>query len=1381
MSDDDPPADPSATSSSSSSGSGSGSGSGAIVTAAAPIALHGVASPFDGTREEWEDYAERLENYFIANDIKDPVKQRAILLNCVGASTYRLIKTLSLPGKPSDLSFADLVQKVKTHFNPKPSVTIKRYEFNTRKQKPGESVAEYIAALRKIAEHCDYGSSLNDMLRDRLVCGTSDERVQRRYLQESTLTYATARDMALASETAEKDSKRLHETSSEITPAHQEKAEVLKVTPKPTKMRGGASRGTQNDCYRCGGKHSPAICKFKSYECHYCHKKGHIATACRKRKAQSKHESEQDARAHRVEEERTGDESPNEYMLYRVSCGSSKPLTVEVTLNKQAVRMEVDTGASVSLMGEESFQTLLQRGAVIRPANIRLSTYTGEAIQVVGTADVEVQHNGQTVTLPLIITRGSGPSLLGRNWLSTLKLDWNSIFQVKTALTLQELLETHSEVFEEKLGKVKGTTAKIHVDPDAMPRFFKARSVPFTMQQKVEKELERLQEQGIIEPIQFSDWAAPIVPVTKPDGSVRICGDYKVTVNRVAKLDKYPIPKIDDLFTSLSGGKRFTKLDLSHAYQQIELDEDSRQFATISTHKGLFRYNRLPFGIASAPSIFQRIMDNLLQGIPGVCVYIDDILVTGHTSAEHLDHLAEVLRRLQKAGMKLKRAKCEFFLPSVDYIGHTISADGLHTSKAKVEAILKAPAPKNVGELRSFLGLVNYYGKFLPDLATTLSPLYELLQKTTKWTWGRRQREAFAAVKDLLRSPQVLVHYDQKLPLILACDASPYGVGAVLSHRMPTGDERPIAFASRTLTTVERKYSQLDKEALALIFGVRKYHQYLYGRHFELKTDHKPLVHIFSETKATTVLAAGRIQRWAITLGAYSYTIRYKKGEENANADALSRLPLHKGHKDPPAPAEVVHLMEYLNTSPVTSTQIRNWTEQDTHLSKVKYWIQRGWPDEQPREKELHPYYRKRYDLTVEDGCIVWGSRVVIPSKGRGQVKKMLHQGHPGIDRMKRLARGYMWWPGVDQELEECVKTCGTCQINRKTPPVLPLHPWAWPNKPWSRVHIDYCGPYQGKMFLLMIDAHSKWLEVHMTSSSTSATTISLLRKSFATLGLPDVIVSDNATNFTSEEFEIFLKKNGIKHLKTPPYHPASNGIAERAVQTFKSGMRKLKEGTLDTKVARFLFTYRVTPQSSTGVSPSELMFGRKIRTHLDSLRPDLARKVRLSQERQKRGQDSHARQRNFVVGEAVYARNYGPGEVWLPGKVTNIQGSTLHTVLLRDGRSVRRHTDQLRSRVESENATENGAQSNDDFEYSVTQDSQESPSPDETTSEQEPESTDPPENTEPDNLPGPPPEDPTDPASEDPTDPASEDNTGPRRSGRSRKPPERYGYHSEN
>ena len=696
-------------------------------------------------------------------------------------------------------------------------------------------------------------------------------------------------------------------------------------------------------------------------------------------------------------------------------------------------------------------------------------------------------------------------------------------------------------------------------------------------------------------------------------------------------------------------------------------------------------YNRLPFGVSSAPSIFQRVMENLLQGIPGVCVYIDDILVTGSTEDEHLDHLAEVLKRLQEAGMRLKKTKCAFLLPQVDYLGHTISAEGLRTSDAKVSGIVNAPAPKNVTELRSFLGLVNYYGKFLPDLATTLSPLYQLLQKQKKWSWGSSQRKAFQEVKDLLLSSRVLVHFDNKLPLILSCDASPYGVGAVLAHKMDNGDERPVCFASRTLTAAEQKYSQLDKEALAIVFGVKKHHQYLYGRRFELKTDHKPLIHIFSESKATPTMASGRIQRWALTLGAYSYNIQYRKGEENSNADALSRLPQETARKDPPKPAEMIHLMEYLDSSPVSSTQIKTWTDHDPILAKVKGWILTGWPSETTSlEEEVRPYARRKYELSVEDGCVLWGNRVVIPSKGRNQVLRMLHEAHPGIARMKSLARGYVWWPRIDQELEHCVKSCEQCQINRKTPPVSPLQPWSWPTRPWSRVHIDYAGPFFGKMFLLLIDAHSKWLEVHMTTSSTSATTISLLRKSFSSLGLPEVLVSDNATNFTSEEFEQFLKKNGVKHVKTPPYHPASNGLAERAVQTFKEGMRKLKDGSLDTKLSRFLFKYRMTPQSTTGVTPAELMFGRRLRSPLDNVRPDLDKKHRQNQEKQKQAHDRRARHREFQVGDSVYAKNYGSGNAWLPGKVTAVHGSMLVTVKLLDGRSVRKHFDQLISRVES-------------------------------------------------------------------------------------------------
>ena len=240
---------------------------------------------------------------------------------------------------------------------------------------------------------------------------------------------------------------------------------------------------------------------------------------------------------------------------------------------------------------------------------------------------------------------------------------------------------------------------------------------------------------------------------------------------------------------------------------------------------------------------------------------------------------------------------------------------------------------------------------------------------------------------------------------------------------------------------------------------------------------------------------------------------------------------------------------------------------------------------------------------------------------------------------MKTLARGYLWWPGMDREIEDCVKNCTTCQTTRKVPPMTPLHPWGWSERPWTRVHIEYAGPLEGKMFLLIADAHSKWLEAHITNTATSSATIELLRKSFATMGLPKVLVSDNATAFTSSEFTEFLKKNGIRHVRTPPYHPASNGLVERAVQTFKEGLKRIKEGSLNTRVARFLFKYRLTPHSSTGVSPAELMFGRKLKSQLDLVKPDAGQKARLEQDRKRKSHDAHAKPRFFGVGETVYQK----------------------------------------------------------------------------------------------------------------------------------------------
>ena len=1167
-----------------------------------------------------------------------------------------------------------------------------------------------MSELRRLAGTCDFGDNLDSSLRDRLVCGINEDAIQRRLLAEKTLDYNKAFALAQSMELAARHVQDMKQHSHVNTP------KVSSASPQGQINKLSAHKFGQNvrPCDRCGGlNHTSPNCRYKDVTCRKCGKLGHIERVCRSAPTQGQTQRGRGFpfrgrsfhpgyggrgrgrgfrgrnATNQVVFDATAHDS-TDYDIYKVDTSPSlhlqrkerqPPILANVLLNGQPLNLEVDTGAATSLINEETYRTLWEEPPPLEPAHERLRSYLGEKIPLLGSARVNVRYGDQSADVQVLIVQGKRANLFGRDWLKEIRLDWGSIMKVGS-MELEDTLNLYSDVFREELGEFKGTKVKIDITVPAQPRFYKHRNIAYALRERVESELERLEKQGVIEPVKYSEWAAPIVPVLKSDqSSVRICGDYKMTVNQVAKPDCYPIPRIEDLFASLSKGETFTKLDMSNAYQQLVLDEESRKLTTINTHKGLYQYRRLPFSVSAALAIFQRTMECMLRDIPHVCVYLDDILITGVDDAEHNDNLSKVLDRLNKAGRKLNAGKCYFKRESVKYLGYRIDAQGLHPLVEKVQALVSAPAPQNVTELKSFLGMVQYYQKFLPNLATTLAPLHRLLQKGVTWAWMKKADHAFQTVKSHLASCQLLAHYDPNLPVHLACDASPYGVGAVLSHIMPDGSEKPIAYASRSLATAEKNYSQLYKEALAIIFGIKRFHQYIYGRKFQLVSDHKPLMSILDAKKGIPVMASARLQRWALMLAAYDYSIVYRPGPKLANADCLSRLPMPQSVPTPPVPGDTIMLLEKMEEFPVNVSQIRTWTNKDPLLSRVRKLVQCGFPEHLKSDKDLKPYMQRKFELSVQDQVLLWGNRVIVPPQGRARVIEGLHEAHPGIARMKALARGLVWWPGIDTALEDKVKTCSVCQESRAAPAEARLHPWDWPEKPWSRLHLDYAGPLQGKMFLVLIDAHSKWMDVFPVHSATTSATLECLRRTFAIHGIAETVVTDNGTCFTSEEFATCMMSNGIQHICVAPYHPASNGMAERAVQTFKQGFAKLTGGTVETRVSRFLFRYRNTPQSTTGLSPAEMLLGRRPRSHLDLMHPDIGQRVHQRQQKQVESHNVHAKDRTLRVGDTVYVMNFTGKTKWLHGVIVEQTGPVSFRVRLDDGRVLRRHVDHVRSR----------------------------------------------------------------------------------------------------
>ena len=659
----------------------------------------------------------------------------------------------------------------------------------------------------------------------------------------------------------------------------------------------------------------------------------------------------------------------------------------------------------------------------------------------------------------------------------------------------------------------------------------------------------------------------------------------------------------------------------------------------------------------------------MTQKNEGLNVFVDDILIGSHSQPSLMELTGKVLDTLLEAGARLRKEKCVFGVDKVSYLGYVISEKGLETDPEKVAAIMRAERPKDKTGLRAFLGIVHYYGRFMKDLSTVCSPLNNLLKADSEFIWSRNCEQ----VKVLLSSAPILAFFNPNCDLILQCDASPFALGAVLTQ-VDGQVERPIAYAHRTLTDTERRYSQLDREALSITWSVKKFNKYLWDRAFKIESDHKPLLRILGDKTGLPTVVASRLSRYAFFLSQFNYELGYKKSSSHMNADALSRLRFqNQGQEE--FLDNAFYALQLNNFSGLTLEGFVEHTLKDELLCKAISVTETGWGDSCP-EQDLMPFFRKRDELSLSNNLLFWGPRLVIPTTLRSKVLEELHLCHPGSTRMKQLARMHCWWPGLDEEIERKVGSCTACLENRISPAKPTVLAWPAADGPWSRIHVDYAPKFMGYALLIVCDAYFKWIEVGVTRTDQMSTerTLDTLNTFFSRFGLPKVIVSDNGTQFTSKVFTDFCAANGIQQQFSAPYHPATNGQAERSVQTVKLALKKIFN---DTKVAHvpkalenFLSRYRATPHTTTGRTPAELFLGREVRNRLSIMQEAALPKTATK--------SNSEQMTNIKIGMKVYTRCFGRGtKKWVAGKVESILGSR-HFMIRVGENTVRRHLSQI-------------------------------------------------------------------------------------------------------
>ena len=1202
---------------------------------------------------QWKKWIRSLKNFLVAsgltkpNDDEEDKRKKAILLHMAGSKINDIFETLA---KTDDSdTFEETIGKINKYLQPKQNVSFERYTFRQLSQESDENMQAYIIKLKKAAESCDFDHYSEDQaLVDQILTNCKSTKLRKKLLAEGAgKTLTTTEIIALAS-IQESTEKQMEKMTGEAAPKDEElnSTKTANTFPEGHNSNDDAetnwqrtttynrnkqyNRGNRRSnppnsrynsyrrnnygntgngpCFYCGGEIHKSIsdCPARGKTCNICKKLNHFSSVCRsKYNAQQSNATYEDGESNDTEDDQ-----------FTFTCNETKPprttqadhTYVTIKIEGQSIQMIADSGSTVNIIDNNTYLQLNSKiNLPLQNSKTRIFPYgSTEPLPLKGFFNARVTYKESScITKFFVINNSTSGCLLSKSSLIELNIltfngdleqqnltgKINNITNNKSRY--EELLRRFPEITQ-GVGSLKDTELHLHIDRNVEPVIQPTRRMPFHLRPKVERKIKQLLSEDIIEPVSnHTTWLSPIQIVPSGNNDIRMVVDMR-QANKAIKRTRRHIPMLEDVLYQLNGATMFSKLDLRMGYHQIPLDKDSRDITTFTTHCGTYRYKRLLFGINSAFEDFQFLISSALSDCKGCKNISDDIVIFGKTEKEHNENLEAVLQKLQDCGLTINPEKCQFGLEEVTYFGYRINKDGISPTDVRCEAIKQLPRPTNPTEVRSLLGMTNMLARFIPCYCDIIAPLTNLTKAKVKWSWTKKEEDAFLNLKAEITSDRTLSHFDPSIESEMYTDASPTGISAILVQ-----NGHPIIYVSRLLSDVETRYCHTEKEALAIVWGCERLHMYLYGSRFTLHTDHMPLLTLYS----TKGKPSSRILRWALRLQQYDFKIKYIKGQDNPS-DYLSR------HSSTPPDDKTKE--EYINfvignTIP-KSVSLQETVVESLNDEELQSIIQAVTTNNWQKFKGNRAYYHLRNELTHKNGLILKDNQIIIPTSLRTRVIKLAHEGHMGKTKTKQLLRSKVWWPGIDRAVDNLISQCIPCQSTtwEGKESVTPLKPTPAPSTPFTCIHVDLCGPFPtGESVFSSIDETSRWPTVTILKSTVTSKITSVLDDLSSTFGYPDCIRSDNGPQFISKEFKDYCIKQGIDHKPVTPYYPQANGEVERFFRTLKKVICcAINEGKpWKNEILKFLLNYRNTPHQTTGKSPAEIVLNYEPRTRLPSTR----------------------------------------------------------------------------------------------------------------------------------------------------------------------------------